>query len=255
MNITVDRCRGVLLGLAAGDRIGGPIRMALLLDQSLLECRGLHPEDVLNRYLHWWREGAFDMGPVSACVLQLISSGLNPREATLRVHQEFSGKTAGCNPAHRSAPLVIHSSIPDDDLARCALAEASLTHFDPLAGEVAAIVTIICRSLIRGNHWHSARCRGEQFASQDAPAATGEFAPDVLRSALFFVNEAQSFPEALERSLVFTGPANYCPVLVGAIGGARWGASAIPPAALSHSDLLPKVNAAADALVATWQTE
>ncbi len=26
-----DRCRGVLIGLAAGDRIGGPIRMALLL--------------------------------------------------------------------------------------------------------------------------------------------------------------------------------------------------------------------------------
>ena len=26
-----DRCRGVLIGLAAGDRIGGPIRMTLLL--------------------------------------------------------------------------------------------------------------------------------------------------------------------------------------------------------------------------------
>jgi hypothetical protein len=33
-----DRCRGVLIGLAAGGRIGGPIRMALLLAESLLNC-------------------------------------------------------------------------------------------------------------------------------------------------------------------------------------------------------------------------
>ena len=30
-----DRCRGVLVGVAAGDRIGGPIRMALRLAESL----------------------------------------------------------------------------------------------------------------------------------------------------------------------------------------------------------------------------
>lgn len=29
-----DRVKGVLLGLAAGDRIGGPIRMALMVRES-----------------------------------------------------------------------------------------------------------------------------------------------------------------------------------------------------------------------------
>ena len=28
---TADRCRGVLIGLAAGDRIGGPVRMAVCM--------------------------------------------------------------------------------------------------------------------------------------------------------------------------------------------------------------------------------
>ncbi len=60
-----DRCRGVLLGLAAGDRIGGPIRMALHLAESLLACGGFDPSDVLDRYLGWWREGAFD--DVASC--------------------------------------------------------------------------------------------------------------------------------------------------------------------------------------------
>ena len=49
-----DRCRGVLVGLAAGDQIGGPIRMALRLAESLLGCGGFDPADILNRYLLLW---------------------------------------------------------------------------------------------------------------------------------------------------------------------------------------------------------
>ena len=33
-----DHVSGVLLGLAAGDRIGGPVRMVLMLAESLGEC-------------------------------------------------------------------------------------------------------------------------------------------------------------------------------------------------------------------------
>ena len=54
---TADRCRGVLLGLAAGDRNGGPIRMAVLLAESLLELGRFDPQDTVGRYLRWWREG------------------------------------------------------------------------------------------------------------------------------------------------------------------------------------------------------
>jgi ADP-ribosylglycohydrolase len=49
-----DRCRGFLIGLAAGDRFGGPIRMAVRLAESLLDRDGFHPADILNRYLAWW---------------------------------------------------------------------------------------------------------------------------------------------------------------------------------------------------------
>jgi hypothetical protein len=53
-----DRCRGVLLGLAAGDRNGGPIRMAVRLAESLLELGRFDPADIVTRYLRWWRQGA-----------------------------------------------------------------------------------------------------------------------------------------------------------------------------------------------------
>jgi ADP-ribosylglycohydrolase len=246
-----DRCRGVLVGLAAGDQIGGPIRMAVRLGESLLDCGGFDPADILERYLRWWREGAFDTGPVSARTLALVAAGVPVHEATAQVHEEFGGMTAGCNPAHRSPPLAMLATIANEDLPACATAEARLTHHDPLAGEVAAAVNRLCRSLIRAAAWDLAVQPCGSFAGQEGPGYGG-FAPDVLRAALHFVGTSACFAEALDRSLAFAGAANYCPVLVGALGGARCGASAIPHAALAQVDILPRARATADALAAEW---
>jgi hypothetical protein len=107
---------------------------------------------------------------------------------------------------------------------------------------------MLCRSLIRGTAWQDATLKTGRFACPDGPGNNGGYAPDVLRAAIYFVGTSASFEEALERSLDFAGPANYCPVTVGAIGGARWGATAIPQSALAHVDFLSKVFAAADKL-------
>ena len=247
-----DRCRGVLTGLAAGDRIGGPIRMAVRLAESLLACGGFHPADILKRYLAWYQEGAFDTGPVSGRAFALVAAGVPVHEATAQVHREFGGMTAGCNPAHRSPPLAMLAAIADEDLAGCAMAEARLTHYDPLAGEVAAAVNKLCRAPIRGAGWQDAVQEAGSFASQEGPGNNGGYAPDVLRAALFFVGTSACFTEALDRSLAFAGPSNYCPVLVGAVAGARFGASAVPAPALAHVEILPRVRAVADALAAGW---
>jgi len=87
--------------------------MAVRLAESLLDCDGFNSADILNRYLAWWREGAFDTGPVCARALELLASEMPAPEATAQVHREFGGKTAGCNPAHRSPPLPMLAAIPD----------------------------------------------------------------------------------------------------------------------------------------------
>jgi ADP-ribosylglycohydrolase len=248
-----DRCRGVLIGLAAGDKIGGPIRMAVRLAESLHECNGFDPSDILKRYLDWWRDGAFDTGPISGRALALMAAGMPSLEATAMVHREYNGKTAGCNPAHRSVPLAMFASIADNDLADCAMTEAQLTHHDRLAGEVAVIVVKLCRSLIRGADWEAALGQSGGFFDNDGPGNNGGFAPDVLQAAVHFVSNSVCFDEALEKSLAFAGPANYCPVLVGAFAGGRWGESGIPPSVLAHVDILPKVKSLAESLAAGWR--
>lgn len=71
-----DRVQGVLLGLGAGDRNGGPTQMALRLAQSLVVMRRFDVQAILHHYLDWWQAGAFDTGPTTAAVLKLVAQGL-----------------------------------------------------------------------------------------------------------------------------------------------------------------------------------
>jgi ADP-ribosylglycohydrolase len=144
-----DRCRRVLLGLAAGDLNGGPTRMALRLADSLLDCGGFDAADISRRYVQWWRVDAVDTGPTSGRVLQRIADGMIPEVAAETVDRDRQGLTAGCNPAHRAPPLAMAGFLPDERLMAFARHEAALTHKHPIAGDVSAAVVVLCRTLPR----------------------------------------------------------------------------------------------------------
>jgi ADP-ribosylglycohydrolase len=257
-----DRVVGVLLGLAAGDLNGGPIRMAVRLAESLSERGTFDADDVLARYLDWYQKGAFDTGPVAEKVFARIVAGDQVDIAVRFVHKERGGFTAGCNPAHRSPPLAMAHYLADDKLPRAVLQEAALTHFESQAGDVAAGVVMLCRHLIVGAEWQDALAAaacGRRKLTQRALGVIkrgsldrGGYAPDVLAAAIHFLDSHDSLGDALEASFTFAGRSNYCPVLVGAIGGARWGAGAVPVERIQHAELLPRVCAAAKHLAAAW---
>lgn len=239
-----DRITGTLLGLAAGDRIGGPLQFALRLAESLIENAGFNRGDVFRRYLAWYRDGAFDTGTVANRVLSLAHAGIPVDSAVAHVDRELEGHTAGCNPAHRVAPIAMALTIPDEAVAEMARQEACLTHHHPLAGDAAAAVAVLCRALIRGSSWetalgHAAHGRMHEIRSALQPSdyealVPSGFVPETLKAAVHFVHHTYCFGDALAASLRFAGGANYAPVLVGAIGGARWGAHRIPASALGH---------------------
>jgi ADP-ribosylglycohydrolase len=259
-----DRCRGALLGLAAGDRNGGPIELAVRFAESLAERGAFESHDVLARYVAWWRDGAFDTGTVAAMVLEQVACGVPVDKAVAQADRDLGGQTAGCDPAHRAAPLAMAAFMADETVGDCAAQEAALTHAHPLAGDVAAAVAVLCRALVQGYGWGAAlklAAHGRLPATVKAlqPAASakrlvrGGFAPDVLHAAVYFVTANASFDAALAASLRFAGPANYCPVLVGSIGGARWGGGAIDAAHIGHCRDLRRVEAVAAALAGEWR--
>lgn len=207
--------------------------MALRLKQSLESLGRFCPDDVFARYLQWWRTEGFDTGPTAAGVFALIEAGLDRETAVRQIHEESGGATAGCNPAHRAAPLAMMEFLPLAELGDLARREARLTHLHADAGETSAAVVLLARHLIDGLPWPEALqataaqvqgpAREALLAPQARPLDPGGHAPEVLRAAVSFLNRHRDFASALQASLTFAGPANYSPVLVGTLAGARWG--------------------------------
>ena len=134
---TIDRFRGCLLGLAAGDALGttlefqlpytfspisgmvggGPFRldpgqwtddtsMALCLAASLVEKQGFEPMDQMQRYVRWWREGYMSSTGTCFDIGITISDALRNFMVT---EDPFSGSTdpfsAGNGSLMRLAPV------------------------------------------------------------------------------------------------------------------------------------------------------
>ncbi len=209
-------------------------------------------------YLRWWKISGFDTGPTAAGVFKLVDKGKSYSEAAKIMHHELNEMTAGCNPMHRCPPLALCSYIPSVDLDEAAKEEARLTHYHPLAGEGSALAVRIIRYLLSGHSWEETlleAARGQpdwilsMIFSKISPTSRSGYSPDVLRASLYFMHTSDTFQEALERSIKFAGPANYSPVLVGALAGARWGDKAIPNNLIKHNAKhLPRIHQLAEEL-------
>ena len=256
-----DRVAGVLLGLAAGDRIGGPTRMAVRVAESLLEHGTFDRHNIGMRYLTWWQDEGFDTGPTANRVFELVTAGRSFDEAATQVHRETGGLTAGCNPAHRIVPLAMANTIADHALAKYAKEEAALTHTHPLAGDVAAAAVVLCRALIRRADWATAldqAQRGRDATTQAAlmmqsgPLQPDGFAPHVLSASVYLAITSPDFDTMLQSAIAFAGPPNYCPVLAGGLGGARWGATHISGEWLPEDALTTHIRQVAKRLASMW---
>ena len=151
-----DRVRGVITGIAAGDRIGGPIRMAVRLAESLVIQNRFDINHIRDCYFKWWAQGGFDTGLVTEKVFELAATGVPFSESVEQVDRELGEYTAGCNPVHRNMPIAMATFISDKELSSAAVQEACLTHKHIYAGDVAAATLILCRNLIRGVEWTTA---------------------------------------------------------------------------------------------------
>jgi len=239
------------MGLLAGDKIGGPSRMALELADSLLEKGRFDPEDVAARYKSWFDKEGFDTGEVAALVFRRMDVESN-QNAVRDVHEQLNGRTAGCNPVHRCLSLALVPFLGPIDSPAPVISvhgdqEAFLTHRHPLAAEASCAYLAVIYQLVRSLPWdgehglfHRAALMRDPLiqeallAPDQRPLSKGGFAPEVLRAGIYFFKAADSFQAALDSSCAFAGPDNYCPVLVGALAGTKWGGESIPPAHLSH---------------------
>eukprot|EP00300_Choanocystis_sp_HF-7_P003267 c12488_g1_i2.p1 GENE.c12488_g1_i2~~c12488_g1_i2.p1 ORF type:complete len:252 (+),score=12.52 c12488_g1_i2:3-758(+) len=194
---------GVLLGLAAGDRNGGPIQMALCLAESLSNCRSYDPCDVFSAYLKWWRRGsgvdAWDTGPTCASLFAAQTGPLRV-DALVRRSQEYHKRTqsAGCNSAHRCAPLSLAPFLSMEQLVVCSRLESSLTHADPRSLETCVAVNVICRCLTQAESIEQSIRTAESLVTNDevksilSLASSWAVNPSLLASERYRLDTARS---------------------------------------------------------------
>ena len=218
--ISLDK---ILAGVRKGDGIGGPTVLAGIVADSLAANRHLDVNDLAARYLAWWREGSFDSGLTFAMVFSRVDGGMGLAAAVREVDELLGGLTAGCGPAHRSAPLAACPFIPTDQLPNSAREEARITHWHPHAGDAAAVVVMLCRHLLEGQSWTKAKeLVGQHSKTTEAyeaimsrPLTDTGYSLDAVRAALYFMD----CDDPLGQARRFAGGGNYCPVIVGALIG------------------------------------
>ncbi len=275
--IDPDKAVGALLGLAVGDALGGPIEnagpgelggvaemtgggpdglrpgqgtgdtlMALSLATSLVEVGGYDPDAALRSYVNWYRGDPPGMSGHMRQVLGGVDGGTDSYRATSAVHFD-GGVTSGNGAVMRVTPIGVAFAGRDEALRDATVADAALTHFDPLAGKVALLHNQVLSWVLTGGpqrayeelknpEWLDDRVEdlvipavagvmGYAVAlSREEPGSA--LATSAISLAAFF--NADDFEKGLVWAVNLGGDADTNGAVAGALLGARLGAAAIP---------------------------
>jgi ADP-ribosyl-[dinitrogen reductase] hydrolase len=278
----VSRARGALLGLVAGNQLGVPTEhlgtpdaigkafpngitdlapppknspydddaaMALLLGESLLECKGFDATDVARRWVKWMKVDGRGIGLTTRRALTLIDRGKEPFEAGRLVRQENPLRSAGNGSVMRCAPVALRYHEDLDRLIRVSTQQAAITHSDERCTWGAAAVNLAVRELLHGNIYfvdevlHRLRDRAPRVlveaihrvpreGQDDLPVAlAGEtgYVVHCVEIAFWFATHDRTLEDALVWLAQAGGDTDTNAAVAGALLGARYGETALPP--------------------------
>jgi ADP-ribosyl-[dinitrogen reductase] hydrolase len=277
-----DKAVGALLGLAVGDATGAPMggldvrpgegsgdtQLALRLATSLVELGGFDPDHALRGYVAWLRTDPPGVSEHMREVLGQVAAGADAYRATSGAHLGGTD-TSGNGALVRTTPIGIAFAGNDGALRDATLADAALTHFDPLAGKVALLHNqVVARLLTSGpqrvfDELKDASWLDERIEDVVVPASSGVlgYAESLARSqpgsalaslaiGLAAMFNADDFEGGLRWAVNLGGDADSDGAVTGALLGARLGASAIPAPLLDRLERRAEVEALARRLAA-----
>ncbi len=254
-----DKALGCMMGLAVGDAVGttlefkrrdsyqhltdmiggGPFglapgewtddtSMALALGDSLIQCQGFQPDDVMNRFLAWWQKGeyshngrCFDIGVTTLSALRdwRASDRRNPYLGP--TDDQSSGN--GCIMRLAPVPIAFHNDL--DECKYISGQQSALTHgsskclyYSKMFGEIL---------------WREINDQADNsFArwltkSRSEIQSTG-YVVHTFEAALWCIATTSTFRDAVLTAANLGNDADTVGAVTGQIAGARYGVSGIP---------------------------
>ncbi|HLW02843.1 MAG TPA: ADP-ribosylglycohydrolase family protein [Ktedonobacterales bacterium] len=207
----LDRCQGVMLGLAVGDALGAPLEfqsaeeivraygapvrnmlgggflgwdlgewtddtaMAVCIAESILSQGRFDPADVAERFLRWFQSGPRDVGNTISVAMHALASGERWDRAGRWAHDHLGGRTAGNGAIMRCAPIALLGYRAPDRLIEDSVNSALITHWDARARYGAAGLNLAIAALIQE--------ASPEVALRQAATGVQAFCPEV--AALF----------------------------------------------------------------------
>jgi len=275
-----DRAQGALIGLAVGDALGttlefsirdaqphhaemtggGPFNldpgtwtddtsMALALADSLVAMQGFDADDLMSRFVRWWRHGeyspvgaCFDIGMTTRAVLQRYLDTGNPNSGCTQEDSAGNGSVMRLSPV---ALLTLHDK---GECRRIAAAQSRTTHAAPQAVEGCVFFAEKLRRAILGET-KEAVLAPETWDGHDAVraiaaaswrglprekiSATG-YVIHTLEAACWAVEQTSTFEDALVLAVNLGDDADTVGAVTGQLAGAIYGYSSIPARWLEH---------------------
>jgi ADP-ribosyl-[dinitrogen reductase] hydrolase len=237
--------------------------MMLCLAESLAERGDFDAEDVMLRYRAWFDGAPRDVSLTVRTVLLSYKAGTPWDLASRRAFEILGSPVAGNGSIMRTAPVALRYLDDADQRRSVSQRESTLTHFDRLAGWACAAFNDLLAAAVAGDLAGSLEQVAAAYRDEDrrvsaalleAPEAEPEeihasaFVLDTLRTALWSVLRSQTFEEAVCLTVNLGDDADTSGAVTGALAGAVWGASGIPPRWTEALLLRERVTAAADRL-------
>jgi ADP-ribosyl-[dinitrogen reductase] hydrolase len=237
---------GGMFGLRPGQGTGDT-DMAMRLATSMIEIGGYDADRALGSYVSWYRSEPPGMSDHMRQVLETVEGGTDAYRATSALHFG-GGVTSGNGVVMRTTPIGIAFAGREDALRDATLADAALTHFDPLAGKVALLHNQVLSWVLTAGpqlvfdqlkdpEWLDDRIEdvvipatagvlGYAVALSRSESGTA-LASIAIALAAFF--NADDFEQGLIWAVNLGGDADTNGAVTGAMLGARFGTAAIPP--------------------------
>lgn len=223
--------------------------MTLLLGESLLSCKGFDAADVARRWVKWMKVDGRGIGITTKRALTLIDRGKEPFEAGRLANQENPGRSAGNGSVMRCLPVALRYHDEIDRLIRISTQQAAITHADERCTWGAAAVNLAVRELLHGNIYfveevlhkigdrapralRDAIHRVPRESETDLPiAVAGEtgYVVHCVEIAFWFVTHDRTLEDALISLAQAGGDTDTNAAVAGALLGARYGETALPP--------------------------
>lgn len=236
--------------------------MALCLADSLIEVQPFSERDLLDRFFGWVTRA--ENTSTGIC----IGAGANTLRTLSALHRSggteasrLGARADGNGVLMRLAPVPVRYRLDPQTAQQVALRQGRTTHASRLSEAACAFACDLMLHLLAGEPWDAALDRVRAAVAEpeieqrvgalggnNLPPSSG-FVLDTLQAALWAVNRANSFSEAVLAAVNLGGDTDTVGAVAGQIAGARWGFSAIPAewiSGLVRSDLVAR---AADRLV------